>query len=127
MPTILNLTEAIRVAPGTLSMNTQAYIILNLIILATGLSHPVIYIQSHQHFLMSIFSHKARQNSLLTQKKQLEEPPLNPGSPDERVPAGTYKSDSLAVVQTRKDLVRVEYEPTPPKEDRPGGSRWIAI
>lgn len=127
MPTILNLTQGIRVAPGTLSMNTQTYIVLNLIILATVLSHPVIYIQTHQHLMMSIFSDKARQNSLLTQTKQLDEPPLNPDSPDERIPAGTHKSDSLAFVQTRKGLVKVEDEPTPLKEDRSGGSRWITI
>jgi len=109
-------------------MNTQAGIVLNLILWGTVLSQPVIGIQPHQRFLMLPFYPQAGQDLLLTQKNviQVDEPPLNPGSPDERVPAGTHKSNSLAVLPTRKDWVRVEDEPTPPKEQIPGGSRWIA-
>ncbi|MEQ8958754.1 MAG: hypothetical protein RLP02_12660 [Coleofasciculus sp. C2-GNP5-27] len=110
-------------------MNTQAGIVLNLLLWGTVLSQPVIGIQPHQRFLMLPFYPQAGQDLLLTQKNviQVDEPPLNPGSPDERIPAGTHKSNSLAVLPTRKDWVRVEEEPTPPKEQIPGGSRWIAI
>lgn len=97
-------------------MNTQAGIVLNLILWGTVLSQPVIGIQPHQRFRMLQFHPQAGQDLLLIQKKQLDEPPINPGSPDERVPAGTHKS---------KGLARVEDEPTPPKEQIPGGSRWI--
>ncbi|MEQ9355252.1 MAG: hypothetical protein RIG63_09050 [Coleofasciculus chthonoplastes F3-SA18-01] len=108
-------------------MNTQAGIVLNLILWGTVLSQPVIGIQPHQRFLMLQFHPQAGQDLLLIQKNviQVDEPPLNPGSPDERIPAGTHKGNSLAVLPTRKDGVRVEDEPTPPKEQIPGGSRWI--
>lgn len=99
-------------------MKSQAAIGLNLIILGTVLSQPICCIQPHQRFLISGYH---------DQVEPIDNPPLNPGSPDERVPAGTHKSYSLAIVSKTKSLARVEDEPTPPKEQTPGGSRWIAF
>jgi|GEM_PF-2544275 len=110
-------------------MNSQAGIGLNLIILGTVLSQPICFIQPHQCFLISGCHDQAEPDICLPQKSltQIGNPPLNPGSPDERVPAGTHKGYSSAIVPTTKNLARVEDEPTPPKEQTPGGSRWIAL
>jgi len=53
-------------------MNTQAGLVLNLVIFGAVLSQPVIGIQPHQRFLMLQFHPQAGQDLFLTQKNVIQ-------------------------------------------------------